>query len=96
MSSSADRLNNTVNSKKLSERGSTVKEPNVAPKIGASHAPAMMRAGLKEIASILPAFPESVKPVEDMGLAGNALPQEIYKSKHEKEPHIDKNLEMQM
>lgn len=67
-----------------------------APKIGASHAAAMARAGLKELASILPAFPQSVKPVEEMGLAGNALPQEVYKSKHEKEPHIDQNLEMQM
>ena len=73
-----------------------MKSPQQTPKIGASHAAAMGRAGLKELASILPAFPQSVKPVEEMGLAGNALPQEVYKSKHEKEPHIDQNLEMQM
>ena len=73
-----------------------MKEPQSTPKMGATHAPAMFRAGLKELASILPAFPDSVKPVEEMGLAGNALPQEVYKSKHEQEPHIEQNLEMQM
>lgn len=68
--------------------------PNAA--IGSGHASAMFRAGLKELSSILPAFPESVKPVEEMGLAGNALPQEVFESKHEQEAHIDKGLEMEM
>jgi hypothetical protein len=67
-----------------------------APKIGATHAPAMGRLGLKELAQILPAYPESVKPVEELGLFGNALPQEVYKARHETEPHIEQNLEMQM
>jgi hypothetical protein len=51
---------------------------------------------LKEIGNILPAFPESIKPVEEVGLFGNALPQEVYKARHEKEPSIDQNLEIQM
>src|SRR5579885_3406354 len=47
------------------------------PKIGEGHAAAMFRAGLKELAQILPAFPDSVRPVEEPGLAGNATPQII-------------------
>jgi len=70
--------------------------PQQSPKIGATHAPAMGRVGLKELASILQALPESVKPIEELGLFGNALPQEVYKARHEQEPHIDQNLEMQM
>jgi hypothetical protein len=66
------------------------------PKIGSTHLPAMGRQGLKELANILPAFPESIKPVEEVGLFGNALPQEVYKARHETEPHIEQNLEMQM
>lgn len=73
-----------------------MKESHSSAKIGSAHAPAIFRAGLKELASILPAFPESIKPVEEMGLAGNALPQEVYKARHEQEPQIEQNLEMQM
>ena len=71
-------------------------EPQQAPKAGATHVAAMGRVGLKELTQILPAFPESVKPVEELGLFGNALPQEVYKARHDVEPHIDQNLEMQM
>ena len=71
-------------------------EPQHASKSGATHVPAVIRAGLKELAQILPAFPDSVKPVEELGLFGNALPQEVYKARHDVEPHIDQNLEMQM
>lgn len=74
----------------------SIREILQGPKIGATHAPAMGRQGLKELANILPAFPESIKPVEEVGLFGNALPQEVYKARHEKEPNIDQNLEMQM
>ncbi len=74
----------------------SIREFLQGPKIGATHVPAVGRQGLKELASILPAFPESIKPVEEVGLFCNALPQEVYKARHEKEPSIDQNLEMQM
>ncbi|MEZ6128892.1 MAG: hypothetical protein R3C59_09435 [Planctomycetaceae bacterium] len=67
-----------------------------APKIGQTHAPAMVRLGLKELSQVIAAFPESVQPVEEMGLAGNALPQEVFEARHEKEPNIDQNIDMQM
>ena len=57
------------------------------PKIGDGHASAMFRAGLKELSQILPAFPDGVKPVEEMGLAGNTLPQEVYNDRHPKNQH---------
>lgn len=50
-------------------------------KIGAGHAEAMFRAGLKELAQALPAFPESVRPVEEPGLVGNPTPQEVVRDK---------------
>ena len=71
-------------------------ESQQAPKIGAGHAEGFFRAGLKELTQILPAFPDGVQPVEEMGLAGNALPQEVFQSKHEQEPSVEQNLEMEM
>ncbi len=56
----------------------------------------MFRAGLKELSQIMPAFPDSVKPVEEMGLAGNALPQEVFQARHEQQVDMDKNIEMEM
>lgn len=54
------------------------------PKIGAGHAQAMFRAGLKELTQVLPAFPESnIRPVEEPGLVGNLTPQEIVHGKSE-------------
>lgn len=51
-------------------------------KIGAGHAKAMARAGLKEISQILPAFPaHGIQPVEEPGIAGNLTPQEIVQDK---------------
>ncbi len=44
-------------------------------KIGEGHATAMFRAGFKELAQVLPAFPEGIRPVEEQGLAGNPTPQ---------------------
>lgn len=72
------------------------KSQNTGAKIGQGHLEAMARSGLKELASILPAFPESVRPVEEMGLFGNALPQEVYEDKNQTAPNIEQNLEMQM
>jgi hypothetical protein len=53
------------------------RQEQAKPKIGEGHAAAMFRAGLKELAQILPAFPDGVRPVEESGLAGNATPQII-------------------
>jgi hypothetical protein len=71
-------------------------QADAGTKIGQGHLAAMGRSGLKELASILPAFPESVRPVEEMGLFGNALPQEIYEDTNQKPPNVEQNLEMQM
>lgn len=71
-------------------------EVDMKPKIGATHAAAMRRLGLKELSQILPAFSDSIRPIEEPGLAGNALPQEIYQARHGMEPEVDHNLEMQM
>ena len=73
-----------------------MKSQVTSAKIGDTHVAAMRRSGLKELTQILPAFPDSVKPVEEMGLAGNALPQEIYEQRHEVEANVNQNLEMQM
>ncbi len=51
------------------------------PKIGAGHGMAMLRSGFKEIGQVLPAFPDSMKVVEEYGLFGNTLPQEVYDQK---------------
>ena len=51
-------------------------EKGLQPKIGAGHAQAMFRAGLKELGQALVALPDSnVRPVEEPGLAGNPTPQ---------------------
>jgi hypothetical protein len=71
-------------------------EVEVKPKIGATHPGGMLRLGMKEIAQILPAFSDSIRPIEEPGLAGNALPQEIYQARHGFEPEMDHTLEMQM
>lgn len=56
------------------------------PKIGAGHAQAMFRAGLKELGQALTAFPDStIRPVEEPGLVGNLTPQEIVHGKNEYE-----------
>lgn len=60
-----------------------------------AHGAAMFRAGLKELSSIFAAFPESVQPVEEYGLAGNALPQEVHTNRHGKGQAIDQNIEME-
>lgn len=51
-------------------------------KIGATHADGMLRIGFKELAQILPAFSDSVKPVDDPALFGNKLPMEVYRERH--------------
>ena len=51
-------------------------ELEVQQKIGAGHAQAMFRAGLKELGQALVALPDSnVRPVEEPGLVGNPTQQ---------------------
>ncbi|MCE9565749.1 MAG: hypothetical protein K8U57_27305 [Planctomycetes bacterium] len=51
---------------------------------GAGHADAMIRAGGKELAQALVAFPDSnIRPVEEPGLLGNLTPQEVMRGKDE-------------
>jgi hypothetical protein len=65
-------------------------EEREQPKIGAGHVEAMLRAGTKELAQILPAFPgHGVQPVEEPGLAGNLTPQEIVHGKSQYESMLD-------
>ncbi len=55
------------------------------PKIGAGHLQAWLRAGLKELAQILPAFPShGAQPVEEPGLAGNVTNHEVVRGKEGK------------
>ncbi len=56
---------------------------------GALHA--FVRVGLKELAQIMPAFPDSVKPIEEPGLPGNLTPQEVVHQKHgrDREPELE-------
>jgi hypothetical protein len=45
------------------------------PKLGEGAFAAWARMGLKELAQILPAFPDSVRPIEEPGALGNVTPQ---------------------
>jgi hypothetical protein len=52
------------------------------PKIGAGHLAAWMRAGGKEAAQTLVAFPShAIQPVEEPGLVGNATQLEVNQEK---------------
>jgi hypothetical protein len=57
-------------------------EKQKKPKLGAGHVAAMGRAGAKELAQALVALPGStIRPVEEIGLAGNPTPQEVTRRK---------------
>ena len=59
-------------------------------KIGAGHLQAYLRAGAKELAQALPAFPtHGIHPIEEPGLAGNLTPQEIVASKGQEQSYED-------
>lgn len=73
-----------------------MKPPPPAPKIGASHGAAMFRVGLKEFGQILPATKESIQPIEELGLYGTALPQDVYESRHQRETALQHNFEIEM
>jgi len=69
---------------------------NHAPKIGQSHLSAWLRAGAKEIAQALPATKDSIQVVEEAGLFGTALPQEVFEERNSQEANVEQNLEMEM
>lgn len=71
-------------------------DQSVPGKIGTGHAAAMARSGLKELSSILAAFPEGVQPIEEYGLVGTKLPSEIADSKKSAQLEPDLNIEMEM
>jgi hypothetical protein len=50
-------------------------------KIGEGHLAAFVRQGHKEIAQALQAFPDSMRTVEEPGLAGNLTQQEVLREK---------------
>ena len=59
-------------------------------KIGEGHAAEMFRAGHKEIAQALQAFPgQGIQPVEEPGLVNNLTPQEIVQDKAGYEQMLD-------
>ena len=60
-------------------------------KIGQGVLQAALRLGPKELAQILPAFPDSVKPIEEPGALGNLTPQEVVHQKHgrDREPELE-------
>lgn len=61
-----------------------------------AHTKAFGRAGVKELAQILPAFPDSIKPVEEPGLAGNPVSHEVYQQRHQTQDGPTKQMEMGM
>jgi hypothetical protein len=54
---------------------------NTKAKIGAGALKAFIRQGAKELAQILPAFPDSVRVVEEPGTIGNLTPGEVDRQK---------------
>lgn len=72
--------------------------------IGTGHAEAWLRGGLTELSQVLPAFPESIQPIQEYGLFGTALPQEVFEQRHaldiapvegpQPAPELDHELEM--
>lgn len=62
-------------------------EGKTQAKIGAGHLGAMARSGAKELAQILPAFPDSVKPVEELGAFGNPTQLDVNQEKGKESPY---------
>lgn len=60
-------------------------------KIGQGAFEAWLRAGHKEVTQILPAFPDSIRPVEEPGLPGNLTPQEVVAQKNSHEMESPEN-----
>ncbi len=63
--------------------------------IGQGSLQAWMRAGFKELAQALPAFPDSIRPVEEPGLVGNLTSQEVYGQKTEMQVTKGPEIEVQ-
>lgn len=71
-----------------------MREQQHQPKIGAGALAAAGRQGLKELAQIVPAFPDSVRAVEEPGQIGNPTPQEVFSSKKGVTPGKTLDLDM--
>lgn len=65
-----------------------------SPPIGSGALAAFVRQGAKEIAQAVPAFPDSMRVVEEPGVVGNLTPQEVFASKNSIAPQ--KALDMDM
>ena len=55
---------------------------------------AALRQGLKEAGQMLPAFPDSIQPVNEPGTLGNPVAREVYEARHP-EPTYEQVLEQQ-
>lgn len=64
------------------------------PKIGAGALPAALRQGGKEVGQVLPAFPDSVRVIEEPGTIGNPTPQEIFQAKQGPAPRRGPDIDM--
>lgn len=69
--------------------------PDRGPPIGAGALAASFRQGPKELAPVLPAFPDSVRVIEEPGAVGNPVPLEVYQAKRAgQQERIGTDLEM--
>ena len=57
-------------------------------KIGAGALGAALRQGPKELAQILPAFNDGIKPIEEPGAVGNLVPSEVLATKDSFEAEV--------
>lgn len=81
--------------KDISEIVDTKRVEQNKPKLGDGHVSAMGRMGLKEIAQILQATPESISLVEEYGAAFTALPSEVAEQRKGSLVHGDTQLSTQ-
>jgi hypothetical protein len=54
-----------------------LKQQPVGPKFGEGALQAFLRQGLKELSQAVPAFPDSVRVIEEPGAIGNITPQHV-------------------
>ena len=56
-------------------------------KVGEGHLRAMLRMGTKEAAQVLPAFPDSIRPLEELGTVGNPTQLDVNQEKGKESPY---------
>ncbi len=71
-------------------------QPAPQAKLGTGHLQGMLRSGAKELAQALPAFPDSIKPVEEPGLVGNPVAHEVFQQRNPEELRPEQEMEMNM